>query len=230
MGTPTADVLTNLISAWSGNGTVFDSLNADSGILEGGLTYGAGLNGLQCFVGNGTNAYVTTLNSLNPTLLAGGAYSFSAWINTTSLTGFPIVYMDSAQTTTSGIYDKLFGLNNSGNLYWAIFNGSTYALIYTGKSCNDGLWHHVVVTSNNSNVSSLFIDGTFASSGLGNGSSYSGYWKMGMNHWVSYPIGTVSSSDPFYFNGKLQDLRYYGAVLTPTQVATLYGNGPRVVS
>lgn len=221
-----ADILTNLISAWSGNGNVNDNYGPNNGISEGGLTFGSGLNGLQCFVGHGSNSFVTTTNTVNPVALSG--YSFTGWFNTTSSIGFPIAYMDEGQTSTSAVYDKVFGINASGNIYWGIFNGSAYGLIYTGKTYNDGNWHHAVVTSNNSNASSLFVDGVNVISGNGNGSSYAGYWKMGMNHYNTYPIGTITAGDPFYFSGKLQDIRYYGAVLTLSQVSQLYRNGPRI--
>jgi len=225
MGVPTVpDFLTNLISAWPGNGNTNDVYGTNNGTGEGSLSYGSGLNGYQAFSGNGSSCYVVSANTVNPVLFAG--YSFSAWFNTTT-SGFPIVYMDQNPLAAGTIYDKVFGINTSGNIYFAIFNGSAYAILSTGKNYLDGVWHHAVVTSNNTNVSQIYVDGTIVASGLGNGSNYAGYWKLGMNHYTSYPIGTAPAS-PFYFSGLLQDLRYYGAVLTGPQVTTLYQNGPRI--
>jgi hypothetical protein len=221
---PAADILSNLISAWPGNGTTADIYALNNGISEGGLTFGAGLNGLQSFVGNGSDSYVTTTNATNPALLAG--YSLSAWFKTTSISGFPIIYMDASQVGISGVYDKLFGLNSSGFVYWAIFNGSDYAIVSNTTTYNDGNWHNAAVTTNASN-SYVYVDSALVLSGLGNGSSYSGYWKIGINHSAAYPIGPYGS-DPFYFSGNLQDVRYYGIVLTSTQITTLYKNGPRI--
>lgn len=233
VGSPSADILSNLISAWWGNGTTNDIYGTNNGILEGGLTYGIGQDGviswqsgLQSFVGNGTNAYVTTQNTVNPVAFSG--YSFTGWFNTTSSIGFPIVYMDQGQSSLSGIYDKLFGINSSGNIYFAIYNGVDYAITSSGNIYNDGKWHNAVVTSNNSNISQIFVDGVKVASGLGNGSNYDGYWKIGINHKGPYPIGTIGT-DPIYFSGKLQDLRYYGAVLTLNQIETLAQNGPRII-
>ena len=221
------DVLDNLISAWPGNGNTNDVYGSNPGISEGGVTsYGTGLNGLQCFNSGGTGQFITTTNVVNPILLAG--YSFSAWFNTTATGGFPIVYMDQIQNSGGTIYDKTFGINASGNIYWAIFNGGPYGLIYTGKTYNDGLWHHAVINTNNSNFSQIYVDGVSVITGQGNGSNYAGYWKIGMNHYATYPIGTITAGDPFYFNGSLQDMRYYGATLTSTQVLALYQNGPRI--
>ena len=219
------DVLYNLISAWPGNGNSNDVYyTANNGIPEGGLTFGIGLNGLQSFVGNGSDSYVATTIATNPVLLVG--YSLSAWFKTTSALGFPIIYMDANSSGFSGIYDKLFGINSSGYAYWAIFNGSDYAIVSNATLYNDGNWHHAVVTTNASN-SSIYVDSALVASGAGNGSSYSGYWKIGVNHNAAYPIGPYGS-DPFYFLGNLQDVRYYGAVLTSNQITTLYQNGPRI--
>lgn len=202
---------------WKGNGNVNDDVDSNNGIKEGSLTYAAGLNSGQCFKGDGSSAYIATTRELNWTTI----YSVSAWFNTTSAAGFAIICFDSAQTGITSATDKILLLNSAGKIVLAPYAGTG---IISPLAYNDGNWHYVVAT-NDGTTQTLYVDGDGIAAVAYNGQQHPsvGWWKIGIlnNAWG---LGTTSQ----YFNGLLQDVRYYDHVLSAANILYLWPLGPSV--
>ena len=105
-------------------------------------------------------------------------------------------------------------LNSSGAAVLDL-GGTTITSSSTGHA--DGNWHHLVVAipaNGNTGDAKIYVDGT-ATSG-------SGSTAINTDNNNDLKIGTDGSA---YFNGQIDDLRFYGAELNSTVIGKLYGNG-----
>ena len=156
------------------------------------VTYGAGQFG-QAGVFNGTSS------DINTGFTPSGACSYSAWFKSTATNSYSIV---SSATTGSGGYNlditasKLTGFGMSST-----------------TSVNDGVWHHAVVTTNNTNENKIYVDGVLENS----------------NSSATNPEGVVHigryGSLPYWFNGSIDQVRIFDEALTATEVESLYNEG-----
>jgi hypothetical protein len=160
---------------------------------------------------NGSTQYVTTTKQyVNPT-----AFSISLWFNTT-VAGGKLIGFGSQQTGQSGQYDRHIYMNNSGQLYFGLFNG-TIQTINTTRAYNDGLWHHVVVTVGAAG-SIMYVDNALQvqNAAITTGEVFTGYWRVGydnINTWTSQPTN-------YFFTGKIDDIAIYNRELTAAEVIT----------
>ncbi len=100
--------------------------------------------------------------------------------------------------------DNLGSFSNSGN----VFNDSQYDL---HPESSDSSWQHIVVTFDGS-ATRFYIDG-----------SYVGFANVSLGDNI-YAVGNLQSGGQ-RFAEYLDDFRVYGVVLTPDEVADVYGNG-----
>ncbi len=108
-----------------------------------------------------------------------------------------------------------------GNLYFEAPGSANSFSSVAGVS--DGHWHFVALTFDQSasGGAGLYIDGALDTTNA-NGSSWS--WTLGQLLEIGY------SSDSFWraYNGVLNDVRYYSAILSSSQIATIYSSGALV--
>ncbi|MCQ6958253.1 DUF2341 domain-containing protein [Mucilaginibacter aquariorum] len=160
---------------------------------------------------NGSTQYVTTTKQyVNPT-----AYSISLWFNTT-VAGGKLIGFGNQQTGQSGQYDRHIYMNNSGQLYFGLYNGAVQT-INTTRAYNDGLWHHVVVTVGAAG-SIMYVDNALQAqnAAITTGQAFTGYWRIGydnVNGWTSQPTN-------YFFTGKIDDIAIYDRQLTAAEVIT----------
>ena len=151
----------------------------------------------------------------------GGEISLSAWVKTTNPGSF-IIASDSptGQTDTS----FAFGFKDSTTPY--ILIGNPGQQVYkTGPvtAINDGNWHNVIVTIDNSYVMNFYIDGvletTHTFSTLPGASDYVTHYGSGWHDGI----------DPFYdawgLYGKLNGLGIWERVLTGTEINAISSSG-----
>ena len=100
--------------------------------------------------------------------------------------------------------DNLGSFSSSGD----VFNDSQYDL---HPESSDTTWQHIVVTFDGS-VTRFYIDG-----------SYVGFANVSVGDNI-YAVGNLQSGNQ-RFAEYLDDFRVYGVVLTPEEVADVYGNG-----
>jgi hypothetical protein len=152
-------------------------------------------------------------------------------------TGTVTFWMRSAGTDTSAngssgasLFCRATGTANDDFLLWQN-DGSPGNLSFqappgtansftSSKGVSDDLWHFVALIFDQSVTggATLYIDGKFDSTGT-NGSSWS--WPTGQ------PLEIGYTSDPSFrdYNGLLDDVRYYSAELTESQISTIYTTG-----
>jgi len=102
---------------------------------------------------------------------------------------------------------------NNEKFEWSILEGQ-YILSITEPQSD--ILYHVVGTYDGSTMK-LFVDGSEEAS-----KSVSGNIEDNSN---SLHIGCEAASQSREFTGDITDIRIYNTALTPTQIATLYGNG-----
>jgi hypothetical protein len=96
-------------------------------------------------------------------------------------------------------------------------SGTTYQTVTTGINFNDNVWRHVVWTISPTGIWNVYVNGAI------NVSNYTGVYPLlttrtsnfiGKSNWL--PIG-----DP-YFNGGIDDFRYYNRAITADEVSLIY--------
>ncbi|OMH31374.1 LamG-like jellyroll fold domain-containing protein [Tersicoccus sp. Bi-70] len=138
-------------------------------------------------------------------------YSTEAWFRTTSTAGGKIIGFASAQTGTTGSYDRHVYLQRNGTLVFGATSGSQRTITTTGVY-NDGQWHHVAATQGGDGMK-LYVDGALAGTNAATTAGvYDGYWRVGSG-------AGWSTINPF-LAGTVDEVAVYGAVLTPDTVAS----------
>ncbi|ROR67375.1 PKD domain-containing protein [Agrococcus jenensis] len=201
-------------SDWGGSSTPLFG-NRVTDVSPGAV---AGVTGESASSFNGTtNARVSSGSSST----APGTFSTELWFNTTTTQGGKLMGFGSAQTGSSGSYDRHVYMQNSGRLTFGVYPGQVRTISSTA-SYNDGRWHHVVATQGADGIA-LFVDGNRVAQDttVTTAQAYNGFWRIGGDALGSWP-GAPSSS---YFRGTIDEVAVYGSALTSAQVSTHYAVG-----
>lgn len=146
---------------------------------------------------------------------APSAYSIELWFRTTSrydgyLAGFED---DRDESWWAATADRIVKMESTGQLTfgaWAIRTGS----ISTPKAYNDGVWHHLVVTSTAARASVVYVDGVAVASGTTSPvDAYTGFWRVGQGS-TGFFYGLTSA-----FDGAIDNVAIYHSTLSPQRVA-----------
>ena len=201
------------------------STNNLNGSLLGGVTFlpGAGKqgSGAAVFAGNGYIRVVFPNNVLNQgsgIAIPLGNITFAMWFKTSTPAVGGLQVVEGGQWTAG--CDRVIG-NGSGNVLnyntWSEVNMSGATVV------NDGAWHHMAFVLDKVNGFRAYIDGfldaasTSPTTNCGTGCS--GFdWSS--EYWIGRSAGCRFNAD--YFNGMIDEVRFYDHVLSPTGVAQLY--------
>ncbi len=220
-----AQITTNLLLHYSFDGNTNDSsINANNGTAFGGLTCGLDRNGNpnSSAYFDGIDDYVAFPNSiqLKPNL----PVSFSFWIKYTSSSYQNQVVFNTSfeENRSTGVW---FNASSSSNAYAANFGDGSYnytsdtrRTFLTSSSIVTNVWHHVVVIVNGELDMKVYIDCQDVS-GL-----YSGDGGSLVYSETSGCIGRHDrnlSLPPDFFNGYIDDFRYWNRAVTLTEVNEL---------
>lgn len=199
-----------LVSWWPfDNGLAADCAEQNTGTIGIGITSTNGIFG-DALSFPGTSACVTIPPSAS--LAPTNEMTISLWMNSSK------TFLNTGETINS-LFCKanwiskegltLFGDDN-GQLTLRLYDGSDYGWVGNSISANYNRttdWDHVVVTYNNS-ISRIYINGTLAQESLSSGFiPYNGDLKIGV-----------------YFNGLIDDIRFYNQALSTHQVEDLFFN------
>lgn len=156
------------------------------------------------------------LGSVSSAFAFTGDVSASAWVKTSAngkmilqyQNGNPLFYMSVGPTTAGGTANKLvvYLRTNSGSV--KVFN--------SGKSVNDGSWHHVAfVRSAQSGSVRLYVDGLLDSS--------HSYPDMGAIDTSSGGVHLIGSGagGAYGFSGSIDDVRVYNRTLSALEVSQI---------
>ena len=215
---------TNTLNFPSGAGCIA-SYNLNNNVDDIGNTYN-GLNSNVTFtafgefgaaaVFNGSNAYVDLPLSTSSLFDGKNTLAVSFWFKTTT-TGRQRMFTDYAQTSRNcditidaGSIEVVTDYNQSTNLVYAS------SAIY-----NDGSWHNLIVSLNQSSSQrTIYINGLLVNTGTLSSNSWSGSGqKVTLGAFYS-----SSSGYSQYFNGEIDQVRIYDDALTSDQAGKLYNN------
>jgi hypothetical protein len=202
---------TNLRALYAFESNAQDSSGSGNHGTANAVSYVAGKVGSQAAQFNGTSSYVSIPRSVMDD------FTVAMWVKTTDTAGTAGAQWWSGK----GLVD---GEVSGGGADWgtAIVNGkfvigigstggdSTFA---SSVNINDGTWHHVAATRNNTNGAvAVYVDGVLRGSGTGATGS--------RTFPASLRIGSLQTGNNF-LNGSLDDVRLYDRVLTAGEIAGL---------
>jgi len=180
------------------------------------LTYVAGKIGAQAAQFNGSGGSVTIPPSVTDD------FTVTMWVKTTDTAGGPGAQWWSGK----GLVDGEIG---GGGADWgtSIVNGkfvlgvgsaSGDTTVASSVNINDGTWHHLAATRNNtSGEMKVYVDGVLSGSGTG---------PTGSRSWPTVlRIGGLQTGGN-YLNGTLDDVRLYDRILTTNETAALINTPP----
>ena len=143
---------------------------------------------------------------------ASTGMSFSFWFrsNNTSLWGRIFDFGNGSWS------DNIIAFINGGNLGFSVYFGNTSTQINNViPSINNNNWHHITWTLDTSKNWKIYLDGNL----------YISYANMNYPKTIQRSLNYIGksnwSSDP-YFNGAIDDFRYYSRVLTSSEVTDIY--------
>jgi hypothetical protein len=192
-------------------GNALDSSGNGFNGTASSITYVSGKVGSQAAQFNGTSSYVAIPRSITDD------FTVALWVKTTDTAGSAGAQWWSGK----GLVD---GEVAGGGADWgtAIVNGkfvlgvgsaSGDTTIASSVNMNDGAWHHVAATRNNtSGAMQVYVDGVLRGSGVG---------PTGSRTWPpNLRIGSIQTGNNF-LNGSLDDVRLYDRILTSNEIAAL---------
>jgi hypothetical protein len=160
---------------------------------------------------NGSSSKIT-VSGLSSMFGSKTTFSVSLWFKTTA-TGNRALF-DDYNFTNYNIQLYLY----DGNLNVSVrFNNSDSNMTTSSSTYNDGNWHHVVVTSDQSTYYT-YVDGSQIRTWSAPGSSYSGGSPVPTIGASTHPPSTVYN----YWDGNIDQVRIFNKALSSTEVATLY--------
>ena len=174
----------------------------------------------NAFSFDGVDDYITTSSSFPAP--GPNQFSLSLWFRTSSTTGGKLIGAGRSQIGESKNYDRHIYMNNTGQLYFGVFQDDQYPnghkLINTTAAFNDNQWHHVVATLSPAGIK-LYVDGVLRASNTTTtyGENYGGFWRMGYDGLFGWP----SAPSNLYFSGTLDDVSIYNRELTQSEVSQL---------
>lgn len=181
---------------------------ATHGILRSGGVEAIPFTDTHSFDYDGLNDYVEISNP--SAFYNTGDFSLSVWVKYTStLSSRNIINLvDNKAVYISG--GKLLGFFRN--------SGGSFKSISTSLNYNDGNWHNLVFTKDNTNLT-LYVDGSqVAQNSLG------GVGQSGGT--ANARLGARSLSSPSnYFIGKSDEPAYFDYKLTSSDVTNIYGLG-----
>lgn len=203
-----SQITTGLVAHYEFAGNTNDSHNNNNGAVSGTTSYGVDRFGQpnSCFLFDGS----TSIN-LPSGLSDNSSRSISLWF-ATSTPGGLIGHNDGVGTYTPILY-----VGSDNKLHGKYWDGVQGNINQTNYRVTDSLWHHVVITGDNTGQK-LYLDGTllgsinvpisstsFPSTQIGN---------VVVTNWSAPPSNTQ-------FLGAIDDVRLYDTVISASTVATL---------
>jgi len=142
----------------------------------------------------------------------------SAWFKTSHGGTEQVILADERLNGTQVIWSYRLRVNPAGHLAFDFTtdNRAYWPQVSCSPLVNNGLWHHAAAVRNDVNSTvMLYLDGAQC----GNPLSYSGNIDNSSNPlWIG---NTPYNNGVFPFEGAIDDVRLYAAILSPSQVAAL---------
>ncbi len=220
-----------LVSLWTFNdGTAVDNYGTSNGALSNGasIAWATGLAGRgvdfdgtndNIFIAdNDTNTFVTTY----PTNKAG-SISLWIWKDTTN----DLNYFAKADNTTAGSIEWALNTSSMKPIITLYDNGTASRI---SRTCDAAIplatWTHLVfVYTGGATANHLFIyvNGVLAASTGGGAGTF--VCTRQTTSSIRMGVGIVLAASPSWFNGRVDDVRWFSRAVTSTEVTGLYRAG-----
>ena len=182
------------------------------------IQYAAGRYG-QAASFNGSSSGMDVAQGALPS--GGNARSVSMWIKTTTSTYSSLVRYGAASTNNYFLISLYAdATTNVGVHFW-----SNDVTVNVGSALFDGNWHQLAMTYDGTNVK-IYVDGVQKGStaNLGTTNTTASTIRIG---YQANPDGSGAGS---YFDGEMDQLRFFNKALSASEVTTLYNENSLVAS
>ncbi len=183
-----------------------DLSGAGNDSVTNATEYTAGKFG-KAIVLDGTDKFI----DLNPKILSGKEFTFSAWVKTNGMADWSRIF----DMGDGGGNDWWFGKEGGSGKYRLDVNNPKGSVCVTGPVIQDGEWAHVAVTVGDG-VAALFVNGKLI---MNNGSE--AVPTDLMNGFKGAYIGRSNWPDPFV-NAAFDEVLFASRAYTEAEVASLY--------
>jgi hypothetical protein len=195
------DGSTNTPSIWTDS-----SSNSNNGTISG-ATFDSELGNWLNF--DGSNDYVQLPLNLHNT-----AFSVEFWAKDTLNSSAGYIIANSAGSTQAG---WLIDIQN-GKYNFRINNGSSNHILLNSGAVDDTVWHHVVVTwdnTTNANGAKIYINGSLSSQGTSTATTSFSFTNS-FTRLMAGPLGV------YHTDGSIGQVRMYHSALTQAQIRQNY--------
>jgi hypothetical protein len=201
---------TDLKALYAFEGNALDTSGNGNDGTATSVTYVAGKVGAQAAQFNGTSSYV-----LIPACISND-FSVAMWIKTTDTAGSAGGQWWSGKGLVDGEVAGPaadWGTAIVGGKFVLGVGSNTDTTVASSVNVNDGTWHHVAATRNNtSGAMAVYVDGVLRGSGTGATGARGAP--------PSLRIGCIQTGNNF-LNGTIDDVRLYDHILTTNEIAAL---------
>ena len=199
-----------LVAYWPGDGNARDIAGKHDANPSPGMRYEPGKAG-QCFLLDGKSAYAGVPFAPAFDLDPAGQFTISAWVRPETVGTYQAIFVKAA---TKGAWDYGIIIDRGGHFY-------------SGRDANDvaqsktviapGTWYHVAVTYDNGSFKT-YVNGALEAeaANVKIGKSPSGLC-IGHKGEIS-----VAGEDPDWFQGDIDEVRFYSKALGAGDVQMLY--------
>jgi hypothetical protein len=207
---------TDVKAHYAFEGNAQDSSGSGNHGTATALSYVAGKVGSQAAQLNGTSSYISIPRSVTDD------FTVALWVKTTDTAGTANAQWWSGK----GLVDGEVGGGGAdwgtaivnGKFVIGIGSGSGDTTVASSVNINDGAWHHLAATRNNSSGAvAVYVDGVLRGSGTGATGS--------RTFPANLRIGSLQTGNNF-LNGTLDDVRLYDRILTAGEITALMGTPP----
>jgi len=124
--------------------------------------------------------------------------------------------MQRGYTSTVGGTGIAFYLYGTALRPWIAISGSTYTDLFNTGSISTSTWYHTVLTRTYNSQWELFLNGTSLGTYNTQGTT------ADFSAWQTLYFGANVVDNQYYFDGMLDQVRFFSSALTSIQVAELY--------
>lgn len=184
-----------------------DSIGGNDGTISGGVTLGqpgALADSSTAMRFNGVDGKIVSSSTLSYPV----ACTFEVWFNTINTTG-SVGIIGNRFTLLDGIVVIATAANGSGLFVDSYVGGNN--VISGVKFISDGIWHHVVWTTNGS-IGTIYIDGVQSIQGAQPHVALTEKFQIAYDNFQNK-----------YFDGLVDEVAIYPTALSPSQIANHYG-------
>jgi len=170
------------------------------------------------FVGTGSTSFNGSSDYIDLDAHVGDFSSLttgtiSAWFKTST----PGLWQEilAASDTDDAASDITFGIKNNNKVFfWIRENGSILCVVYSASTYTDGLWHHAVITQDDTTLK-MYVDGV-----LQTDTDFSSKWFSDGNNLNTLRIGIRedSSGNEYPFKGNIKNVAIWNRALTATEI------------